>query len=221
MAEGHLSWPPSWSPPIYSPLGRQSDPFEPQKPDHVIALFRTSTDFPSQSVKARNPFSASKTQSSQPPHPNSSQTSHLPTSSPPAPLSHAISLKQPGMLLPWTCALTVHSAWNVLLSVSHVNHTITPFSKALWASIWSSSPPQTQAHPRFILLYTLPDILYLLESSPERANSGEHECLCFVHTVAPASKQNNTQQVTDSHGEGDGTPLQYSCLENPMDGGAW
>ena len=23
------------------------------------------------------------------------------------------------------------------------------------------------------------------------------------------------------HGDGDGTPLQYSCLENPMDGGAW
>ena len=23
------------------------------------------------------------------------------------------------------------------------------------------------------------------------------------------------------HGEGYGTPLQYSCLENPMDGGAW
>ena len=22
-------------------------------------------------------------------------------------------------------------------------------------------------------------------------------------------------------GEGDGTPLQYSCLENPMGGGAW
>ena len=22
-------------------------------------------------------------------------------------------------------------------------------------------------------------------------------------------------------GEGDGTPLQYSCLENPMDRGAW
>ena len=25
----------------------------------------------------------------------------------------------------------------------------------------------------------------------------------------------------DYLGEGDGTPLQYSCLENPMDGGAW
>ena len=24
-----------------------------------------------------------------------------------------------------------------------------------------------------------------------------------------------------THGEGDGTPLQYSCLENPMDEGAW
>ena len=24
-----------------------------------------------------------------------------------------------------------------------------------------------------------------------------------------------------SDGEGSGTPLQYSCLENPMDGGAW
>ena len=22
-------------------------------------------------------------------------------------------------------------------------------------------------------------------------------------------------------GEGNGTPLQYSCLQNPMDGGAW
>ena len=27
-----------------------------------------------------------------------------------------------------------------------------------------------------------------------------------------------TEQLT---GEGDGTPLQFSCLENPMDGGAW
>ena len=25
----------------------------------------------------------------------------------------------------------------------------------------------------------------------------------------------------DSSGEGNGNPLQYSCLENPTDGGAW
>ena len=24
-----------------------------------------------------------------------------------------------------------------------------------------------------------------------------------------------------AHGEGNGAPLQYTCLENPMDGGAW
>ena len=28
-------------------------------------------------------------------------------------------------------------------------------------------------------------------------------------------------QVVWLIGEGNGTPLQYSCLENPMDGGAW
>ena len=27
--------------------------------------------------------------------------------------------------------------------------------------------------------------------------------------------------LSESFGEGNGTPLQYSCLENPMDGGAW
>ena len=27
--------------------------------------------------------------------------------------------------------------------------------------------------------------------------------------------------LTTTLGEGNGTPLQYSCLENPMDGGAW
>ena len=27
--------------------------------------------------------------------------------------------------------------------------------------------------------------------------------------------------VSITYGEGNGTPLQYSCLENPRDGGAW
>ena len=27
--------------------------------------------------------------------------------------------------------------------------------------------------------------------------------------------------LREEHGEGNGTPLQYSCLENPMDGRAW
>ena len=29
------------------------------------------------------------------------------------------------------------------------------------------------------------------------------------------------EESINYNGEGNGTPLQYSCLENPMDGGAW
>ena len=32
---------------------------------------------------------------------------------------------------------------------------------------------------------------------------------------------NNCTFIDQVAGEGNGTPLQYSCLENPMDGGAW
>ena len=47
--------------------------------------------------------------------------------------------------------------------------------------------------------------------------------------VAPRVKRLPAAQETrvrspgqeDSPGEGNGNPLQYSCLENPMDGGAW
>ena len=34
-------------------------------------------------------------------------------------------------------------------------------------------------------------------------------------------KNRNLDIVRDRDGEGNGTPLQYSCLENPMDEGAW
>ena len=37
-----------------------------------------------------------------------------------------------------------------------------------------------------------------------------HWSTCYLWTLVP-----------DCNGEGNGTPLQYSCLENPVDGGAW
>ena len=51
---------------------------------------------------------------------------------------------------------------------------------------------------------------------------------CFCRTQDNLQLQ-NTCTVVLNHlrvcspfsGEGDGTPLQYSCLENPMDGRAW
>ena len=34
-------------------------------------------------------------------------------------------------------------------------------------------------------------------------------------------ENNRMKKSRDLLGEGNGTPLQYCCLENPMDGGAW
>ena len=31
----------------------------------------------------------------------------------------------------------------------------------------------------------------------------------------------NIRRFAEGGGEGNGNPLQYSCLANPMDGGAW
>ena len=40
-------------------------------------------------------------------------------------------------------------------------------------------------------------------------------------SLCPASFCSPRPNLPDAPGEGNGTPLQYSCLENPMDGGAW
>ena len=40
----------------------------------------------------------------------------------------------------------------------------------------------------------------------------------YHYTLFAIAKIQNTD---DTNGEGDGTPLQSSCLENPMDGEAW
>ena len=53
--------------------------------------------------------------------------------------------------------------------------------------------------------------------------------LCQTSLVAQTVKRLPTMQETwvrslgweDSPGEGNANPLQYSCLEIPMDGGAW
>ena len=37
----------------------------------------------------------------------------------------------------------------------------------------------------------------------------------------PRQLQLHLDNSNKQSGEGNGTPLQYSCLENPMDGGAW
>ena len=41
------------------------------------------------------------------------------------------------------------------------------------------------------------------------------------HAKMGIIKDRNSMDLTEADGEGNGTPLQYSLLENPMDGGAW
>ena len=45
---------------------------------------------------------------------------------------------------------------------------------------------------------------------PKKGNAKEHSNYCTIALISHTS-----------NGEGNGTPLQYSCLENPMDRGAW
>ena len=47
--------------------------------------------------------------------------------------------------------------------------------------------------------------------------SGQEEINFFCQEMASGLKKIFYLSI----GEGNGTPLQYSCLENPMDGGAW
>ena len=42
-----------------------------------------------------------------------------------------------------------------------------------------------------------------------------YDCVCVYYNIAII------MSLKATFGEGNGTPLQYSCLENPMDRGAW
>ena len=45
-------------------------------------------------------------------------------------------------------------------------------------------------------------------------------CL-YLYIFKNQYNKNNLNNHRDISGEGNGNPLQYSCLEDPMDGGAW
>ena len=55
-----------------------------------------------------------------------------------------------------------------------------------------------------------------IEATKSRAICCMWGDLCLFFQISSSWKANDY-----AYGEGSGTPLQYSCLENPMDGGAW
>ena len=64
--------------------------------------------------------------------------------------------------------------------------------------------------------YAMPE-LYRVLSPQSKTKQGKH----MGWAVAPANAKVKLKLCHSLVGEGNGTPLQYSCLENPMDGGAW
>ena len=59
----------------------------------------------------------------------------------------------------------------------------------------------------FITDYVASQVAVVVKNAP--ANAGDMRDVCLI------------PQLWRSSGEGNGDPFQYSCLENPMDRGAW
>ena len=70
----------------------------------------------------------------------------------------------------------------------------------------------------FCIEHWLPDADLLKRVLPFLWETSRHLCLILLLCILPISVR---YSVGKRIGEGNGTPLQYSCLENPMDGGAW
>ena len=68
------------------------------------------------------------------------------------------------------------------------------------------------------------DEIIRLKEKSEIINEASQVSLVVENTPASAGDIRDTGLITGSgrsSGEGKGNPLQYSCLENPMDRGAW
>ena len=63
-------------------------------------------------------------------------------------------------------------------------------------------------------LFYLPPGPVVLSMAPRPSSPPVSEC-------PGRRRMADTLHPKPDYGEGNGTPLQYSCLENPMDGGAW
>ena len=58
-------------------------------------------------------------------------------------------------------------------------------------------------------------------SSRIKNAAGYPKFVSFDKRAEMATSEHEKALVSERFGEGNGTPLQYSCLENPMNEGAW
>ena len=89
-----------------------------------------------------------------------------------------------------------------------------------------------QQHKRRLYIWTSPDDQCLNQidnilhsqrwrSFTQSAKTREGADCGSDHELLTAKFRLKWKKVGKTTGEGSGTPLQHSCLENPMDGGAW
>ena len=110
---------------------------------------------------------------------------------------------------------------------------MSPFLRDL---LWPLLSPSS-----LISCFTFLQNIYCLTSPPPSPPLGSLQCnassmraglslfyspLYFTTPALPGFSRFNYicwiySHINDHLGEGNGTPLQYSCLEHPMDGGAW
>ena len=74
------------------------------------------------------------------------------------------------------------------------------------------SPRASQAHHTHMSAYTHTHSQYTITHM-----QSTHTLSTYTHRLPPSL----CPTPLPTRGEGNGNPLQYSCLENPMDGGAW
>ena len=103
-----------------------------------------------------------------------------------------------------------------------------PLLAPSWVALGPLSQEELDWGAVFLLLDGVPGFGCVLSSLGPgiRLFSRPNLSKCETNMRWPASgrKMSSSDEYKGSgglHGEGNGTPLQYSCLENPMDGGAW
>ena len=106
-------------------------------------------------------------------------------------------------------ALGLRGAWWWVVSTAFAKcQVFWKKTKSIAAGSWKLSAPGEDVKRPHFLLWS-----YRLIGFPGHSDSKESACNVGDKDSIPGSGR--------SPGEGNGDPLQYSCLENPMDRGAW
>ena len=105
---------------------------------------------------------------------------------------------------------------------THMSRWASLFTRCLWLAFWNSHcllwpEGHSELWPR---THSCP----LLFSVPCRFIFASGLCVAVLEPMSPTCNAGDLGLIPGSArspGEGNGNPLQYSCLGNPMDGGAW